>query len=96
MCWYICIKCLYLNLTGHFLPLMPTAGDLALHRSRPGVPAQVASGECHAVQQSDDCSPGLDLVLSPPCHVPCNLGRKGDSVPHEHDSVMLVLFPSQG
>lgn len=27
-----------------------------------------------------DHSPGLDVVLSPPCRVPCDLGRKGVSV----------------
>lgn len=35
---------------------MLTAG--ALHRNCPGLPAQMASRECHTVQRSEGCSPG--------------------------------------
>ena len=54
--WCICIEGLHLILTSHFLPRMPAAGGL--HRSCPGLPAQMASRECHTVRRSGGCSLG--------------------------------------
>lgn len=70
-----CMTCLYLIVTGQFPALLPAAVDLALHLSCPGLPAQVASSECHKAQWSDGLASGLQpgSGLGPVSTLPCFL-----------------------